>query len=171
MKWLLFVIWLLTGALYLLMLLWSLPHLTQIAGGLPMFDMRPGGYSYPEAQALLMALGTEGRGFYLAVQHRLDTLFPGLEALALGLAFWRLFPRRFAVPLACVALAGAVFDWLENAAVAVLLRMDPGAVTPSLVAVANRWTVLKSSAVTLAMTALLLALILALWRHLRSRRP
>ncbi len=106
----LWIVWLVTGALYLAMLAWSLPHLTALAGGLPMFDMRPGGYSELDARALLTALGVDGRTFYLGVQHRLDTVFLALEALALALTFPRLFPRLLAGALIAVSLAGTVFD-------------------------------------------------------------
>jgi len=166
----LWMIWVLTGAVYVAMLAWSLPYLTQAAGGLPMFDMRPAGYSADEAMAILMALNSDARGFYLTTQHWLDLVFPALEAAALVLTYPRLFPRVIALPLMVVAVAGAVFDWLENAAVAALLRADLADVTPAMIEGASRWTVLKSSAVTLAMTALLIGLVLAMWRRLRRRQ-
>lgn len=163
------IVWMLMGAVYATMLLWSLPHLTRLAGGLPMFDMRPSGYSLAEAQAVLFALGQEGRAFYAGVQHKLDTIFPALEALALSLAFWRLFPRLIAVFLSGIALAGAAFDWLENAAVAGLLRVNVATVSADQVAVASQWTMLKSGAVTVSMTTLLIGLGLAIWRKFRRR--
>lgn len=162
-------VWALTGAVYLTMILWSLPHLTQLAGGLAMFDMRPGGYTLAEAQAILTGLGDEGRAFYHDVQHRLDTVFPVLEAAALSLAFVRLYPRAVALPLIAVAVAGALFDWLENAAVAAFLRVDPAQITADQVAAASRWSVLKSGAVTVALTALLIGLVLAGYRRYRGR--
>ncbi len=167
---LLWIAWLAAGAVYLAMLAWSLPHLTALAGGLPMFDMRPGGYSGDEARALLAALGDDGRAFYLNVQHRLDAVFPALEALALSLSFPRLFPRLVSRVLIAVSLAAAAFDWLENVAVADLLRADPLAVTAPMIAVASRWSVLKSGCVSVAMTALLVGLGLALWRRVRVGR-
>ena len=165
----LWIVWLVTGALYLAMLAWSLPHLTALAGGLPMFDMRPGGYSELDARALLTALGVDGRTFYLGVQHRLDTVFPALEALALALTFPSLFPRLLAGALIAVSLAGTVFDWLENAAVAGLLRADPAEVTAQMIATSSQWSVLKATCVSVAMTALLIGVALAVWRRLRAR--
>ena len=109
---------LVTGAVYLTMLLWSLPAIARMADGIPPFDMRPTGYSVDEARDFLSALSTEGRAFYLDVQHWLDFAFPGLFALSLILGFLKLAPRVLALILSAVAVAAAWFDWSENAAVA-----------------------------------------------------
>jgi hypothetical protein len=58
--WTLFAI---TIAVYLTMVLWSLPHLREMAGGLAAFDLRPTGYSPAEAKAVVSALGTAGADF------------------------------------------------------------------------------------------------------------
>ena len=129
----------------------------------------PSGYSELDARALLTALGVDGRTFYLGVQHRLDTVFLALEALALALTFPRLFPRLLAGALIAVSLAGTVFDWLENAAVAGLLRADPAEVTAQMIATSSQWSVLKATCVSVAMTALLIGVALAVWRRLRAR--
>ena len=38
------------ACLYATMTLWTLPEIAQAAGGLPPFDMRPGGYDFDEAR-------------------------------------------------------------------------------------------------------------------------
>jgi hypothetical protein len=155
-----------TGAVYLTMVLWSLPTIARMAGGIQPFDMRPTGYSVEEARAFLAALGDEGRVFYRDVQHWLDLAFPGLFALALILAFLRLAPRVLALVLSAVAVASAGFDWAENAAVAGLLTTpDP---TDAAIMMASRMTLLKSVSVTVAMTALLLLGLWAGWRRWRA---
>lgn len=156
----------LTGAVYLTMLLWSLPRLAAMAGGLPPFDLRPLGYAPDEARALLSALGTEGRAFYLGVQHRLDMVYPGLQALMLILLFRRLAPGWPGQALTVVALAGAAFDWAENAAVAGLLRA--ASPTDAALVHASRMTQAKSGLVTLAMLALVALAIRAGLRHWRG---
>ena len=40
-------------AIYIAMILWSLPVITEAAGGLAPFDMRPFGYTLADAQAFL----------------------------------------------------------------------------------------------------------------------
>lgn len=148
-----------TLAVYLAMVLWTLPEIAARAGGLAPFDLRPFGYSVAEAQALLAALDDDTRAFYRDVQHRLDLVFPGLLALSLILLFRRLVSPVPAAVFGVVALAGAGFDWAENAAVAGLLAAEaPG---EAAIAHASLMTGLKSAAVTLAGVAALAALIRA----------
>ncbi len=61
------IFWLLFAVMlgdYLAMVLWSIPALSRDAGGLAVFDMRPGGYSFDEARAFLAALSPDGARFY-----------------------------------------------------------------------------------------------------------
>ncbi|PIE08961.1 MAG: hypothetical protein CSA73_01075 [Rhodobacterales bacterium] len=148
---------------YLVMVLWSLPQLT-VAGLVP-FDLRPFGYSPDEARAYLAALGPDQRAFYAGVQHRLDLVFPGLMAASLILAYLLLFSRRVAGLASVMAVAAAVFDWCENAAVGVMLR--EGAVVPdAMIVTASGWTVWKSVAVMLALGIV----ILGLWQRWQGKR-
>ena len=156
-------------AVYLTMILWSLPHLRQAAGGRVAFDLRPMGYQPAEARALVAALGAEGRAFYLNVQHRLDTAYPALLAVVLALAF-RLLARGWMVwALTAIAVLAAAFDYLENWAVAVLLRAGPEAITDAMVESASRWTLLKSATASVAFVALVVLLLRAGWVWLRQR--
>jgi hypothetical protein len=150
------------AALYGIMLLWSLPHLSALAGGMKMFDLRPSGYDFETANQIIAALGEQGRSFYLTVQHGLDTAFPALEAAAFALYFFRLFSIRIASVLAALAFVGAVFDELENAAVAVMLRAE--VMTPQMVADASQWTVLKSATVMLLLVILLAGFAYCRWQ-------
>jgi hypothetical protein len=57
------IFWLVVAAtlgVYLVMVLWSIPRISAEAGGLPVFDLRPGGYTFEEARAFLAALSPEG---------------------------------------------------------------------------------------------------------------
>ncbi len=158
----------LTMAVYLAMILWSLPHLQQAAGGRVAFDLRPMGYEATEARAVVAALGAEGRAFYLNVQHRLDTAYPLLLAVTLTLAFRLLARGWLAGVLAAIAVLATVFDYLENSAVAVLLRAGPDAMTDTMVESASRWTVLKSATASVAFVALIVLLLRAGWRWVRQ---
>ena len=164
--------WLLVAvmaAIYLVMVAWSLPYLKML-GGDPAFDLRPGGYAFAEARDFIAALGSEGRGFYLNVQHRLDLVYPALLGAVLVIALVKLAPRRIGWLLAAVAVAGSVFDYLENHAVSVMLRAGTDGLTAEMVASASRWTVLKSAFSALAMTALLALLVLKGIAWLRTRK-
>lgn len=155
-----------TGIIYLVMVLWSLPKISGMAGGLPPFDLRPFGYSTAEARALLAALDDPAREFYLTVQQRLDLVFPGLLALSLVLSFRRLAPGALAMALSAVVVAAAGCDYAENAAVAGLLKAaDP---TDAAIEAASRWTLLKSAGATIGFVALLGLMAAAAFRRWRK---
>jgi len=65
--------WCAAMLVYLLMVFGSLAEIERITG-VRAFDMRPTGYSFADALALISALGEEGRRFYLTVQIPLDTV-------------------------------------------------------------------------------------------------
>ncbi|RYE85016.1 MAG: hypothetical protein EOP19_10320 [Hyphomicrobiales bacterium] len=88
--------WMLCGvtlAVYLAMVLWSLPVVSAGAGGLAPFDMRPGGYDYAAAVAFLDAITPAAAAFYRDVQQRFDLVYPALAALTLFFALASTLPR------------------------------------------------------------------------------
>lgn len=144
--------------LYGLIVLWSLPMVAAEAGGLVPFDMRPGGYSFDEAQAFLQALSPRGRALYHEPQHWLDAVYPPLLGLWLFLACRALWPEGQRWGLWVIAATCAVVvlaDWAENLLVLDLLLADPGALSAAQVARASTATLIKSGATTLAFVALL----------------
>lgn len=162
-----------TLAVYLTMVLWSLPYISAEANGLTPFDMRPTGYSFDEARAFLAALTEEGNAFYRDVQHTLDLFFPGLMAATLFFAIAALLPKRLGrwrYVIAAPVILTAVFDWSENLAVAGMLTAGADGITEDMVGAANGWSIAKATASTVAYTALLILSIrkgAAWWR----RRP
>jgi hypothetical protein len=158
-----------TLGLYLVLVLWSLPRISAEAGGAVPFDLRPMGYSFEEAQGFLAALSAEGRAFYLGPQHQLDRIYPALLAATFTTGFVLLYRRAALWVLVPLALGAMALDWLENMAVAELLRTDPGDLQPADVAVASRWSMLKSLATTLAWLLLLGGGVATAVRALRGR--
>ncbi len=156
-------------AVYLPMVLWSLPFLSRLSGGEVMFDLRPTGYGYDDAEQIIAALGDVGRQYYLEVQHRYDSLYPALLAGVLLLAYRGLFSGRVLWVGSAAALAGMVADYLENAAVAVMLRAGPAGLTSEMVAAANIRTLVKSGFGAASMTLLMIGVLAWGWR--RWRRP
>lgn len=146
--WMVFAV---TAATYLVMVLWSLPRLA-VDGMFP-FDLRPAGYSPEEARAYLSALSADQRAFYAGVQHKLDMLFPALMAASLILAYHLLFTRPVAWLVSPVALAAATFDGLENAAVSNAMALR-----------AHVWTVWKSLTVPLALGIVIAGPVRRWWR-------
>ena len=156
-----------TGVLYLVIVGWSLPRIASEAGGATPFDLRPMGYDYDEAQGFLIALSEVGRDYYLRTQHRLDWIYPAFLGATFALGYFLLFRRVFLWLLIPLTICVVGFDWLENLAVAELLKANPNALDPDKVAEASRWSLLKSLATTLAWILLLAGGVLQL---LRKRR-
>ena len=78
------------------------------------FDLRPLGYDADSAKAFLQHLSPAGRDFYLNVQHKLDTAYPALLALALASGIAALAPKgrsRWKWLLSATAFPGMVFDY------------------------------------------------------------
>ncbi len=143
---------------YLTMVLWSLPLVSEMAdGGVP-FDMRPGGYSFEEAQVFLTSMNNEGRDFYLNTQQLLDFFYPTLFAISVAIPLAHLLPRYWGWPLALLAIVAGCFDHLENSAVAIMLRIEPNLVTEAMVSSANSWTLAKSISTSIASIALVIVL-------------
>ncbi len=159
-----------TLAIYLVMVIWSLPKVADAAGGLAPFDLRPLGYSEAEARAFLAALSDDGHRFYVDVQHRLDLAYPALLAASLSLCFARLIgSRTLRTALIAVALGGMAADYAENLMVGRMLT-DPGVSAPAdLIAYASAATVAKSVLSAAAMTALLAAVVFRVWSRPRRR--
>ena len=155
---------------YLVMVVWSLPYIANQAGGLMPFDVRPTGYSLEEAKAFVGALSTKGNVFYLSMQHMLDTVFPIMEAIAVGWGIFMLMPEsRGVVRWVAVipAIAGMVFDLLENRQVGVMLTTGAGDLTAEIVSRGSMFTITKSILVTVSF--LILASLL-LSRYLEKRK-
>ncbi len=167
--------WTLAGAtlaVYATMIFWSIPRLVEAAGGLPTFDMRPGGYDLEQARDFLAALGPEGRAFYEDVQLRLDTIYPAMMAATLGIGLfwlWRGLSPALGAGLAAVAGAAAVCDYFENGAIRTMLEAGADGITPGMVASASGAGQAKAGLTTVAMTALLVGLGRYFWRRGRRR--
>lgn len=147
-----------TIGLYIAIMAWSAPRIAASAGGLPIFDLRPGGYDLAAARAFLSALSAEGREFYLQVQLQLDRFYPPLMALTLVWATLRLAPAgRYRGLATLPAILAAAFDYAENALVARMLLAGPGGLTPELVESASTATQVKSLFTALALIIVILA--------------
>ena len=158
-------------ALYLTMILWSLPFISENAGGLMPFDMRPAGYDLADVQEFLGVLTPNGKAFYLGIQHWFDTFYPAMLAAVLavgGLGFARGRWKMAAYVLVGAAVAGAVADYVENAYVAQMLVQDVNSLNARDVESAAYATLLKSGLTTVAMILFLFLLLLRSVKYLRT---
>jgi|GEM_PF-4151075 len=78
------------------------------------------------------------------------------------------WPPRAQVILMLVPALGALFDFMENTAVRRMLHAGAEGLTVDLVTRANSWTVLKSAADAVAVTALVLLLVWRGWQRWRK---
>jgi len=139
----------------------SVPRMRELAGGEAILDMRIQGYSPREAYHLLETLGPSGRHSYLEMLWTIDLLLPAVFALFLWASVSRGALRRWR----WAALLGAGADYLENAAITLLLVGFPSQ-RDSLVGLASALTVSKFA---LYFAALALALVGAIFGRARSR--
>ena len=140
------------ASIYMLMINVTLVHIEAVSGQIP-FDMRPFGYGPADAEALLRALGAEGRQYYLSHQIPLDTIYPAMLALTLIATivwFARRMPNskliRFGVIL---SVGAALFDYAENLGIMTLIWSWPDLPT-ALVFATSTATIAKSVLTTFA---------------------
>ena len=139
----------LTMAVYLIMLSYSIPAVTAFAPEFPIFDLSPLGYSFSYANELLDALGLEGRNLYLSTQLPLDFIYPGLFSITYSLLLVWLFGKVFNVNskiyyLALVPFFAGIFDYVENIFIIKMISSFPD-LQVNTVKIASTFTVLKSS--------------------------
>ena len=156
---------------YLTMVLWSLPMVSEMAGGGVPFDLRVGGYTFDEAREFLTVITDAGRDFYLNTQQLLDLFYPTLFSITVAIPLAHLVPRYWGWTLAALAIAAGALDHLENSAVAVMLRVEPDALTQVMVSTASNWSLAKSISTTIALVALLSVLCLKGIARLKNRQP
>lgn len=158
---------------YFLMVFGTLADVERITG-VRAFDMRPTGYSYADALALISALGDEGHHIYLSRQIPLDTVYPALLAISSASSLvWlsRSFGStvRWYRAVAAVAYLAATADYAENGLIVWMLNAGPN-VPEALVKAASLASMSKSILSTIVLTTLLIALTeLAIRRSRRMR--
>jgi hypothetical protein len=164
--WLIFALAL---AVYGAMVFWTLPAISDGAGGLMAFDLRPTGYSASEARAFLASLSDNARAIYLGPQSWLDMVYPALLGVVLAGAL-RVLVRQVVLRriLILVVFASVLADYYENFLVAQMLVENETA-SDALISSASRATIAKSALAGVAMIALLIALIKAGFTKWRAR--
>ena len=158
---------------YFLMVFGTLADIERITS-VRAFDMRPTGYTYADALALISALGDEGRRIYLMRQIPLDMVYPALLAISSASSlFWlsRSFDStvRWYRALAAMAYLAATADYAENLLIVWMLNAGPS-VPEALVTAASLASMSKSILSTIVFTTLLVALTEFAIRRMRRMR-
>jgi len=164
----------LTMAVYLTMLFYSIPAVTAFAHQLPIFDLSPFGYSFNYATELLDTLGVEGRNLYLFTQLPLDFIYPGLFSITYSLLLIWLFGKTFnenskVYYLAFVPVLAGIFDYVENVFIIKMINSFPN-LQIATVKVASIFTLLKSSFTMLFFVLLIVGFALLLKQKVLSNR-
>jgi hypothetical protein len=167
--------WFMLAALvasWLGMNLWSAPRIEEMAGGLRLLDMRFTGYNFEDARTFVTAIGETGSALYLGPQLWLDMVYPPLLGATLFLTYRWLFPGWPGRAIGTVSLASVVVDYLENAALAAMLRAGPDGMSPEMANAASRWTTMKWSFAALGLATLVVGIALRVRRsHARRNAP
>jgi hypothetical protein len=166
-------------AIWVVIVFWTLPYLRRISGGLEPFDLRPFGYDLAEARKLLFALSPIGRDYYLNIQLSLDNAFPFTYAFSrVLLLLWltipgrlggRVIPPKWRAALLVLPIATATCDYIENNAIAAMLVAGPE-VDAETVAWASFWTQAKSvgALLTDAIAVIMLVTVFNRWWQRRQ---
>ena len=145
-------------AVYLVMLLGTIPRVQSFAPNMPLFDLSPAGYSHEQAISLLKSLGPEGRKAYLFPQLALDFVYPGLFAICYSLTLIWVFAKRVRPGskifyLAVLPVMAGFFDYAENILIIQMIGKYP-VVTENLVSAASAFTLLKGAFTTVSLVLL-----------------
>jgi len=168
-------LFILTQAIYLTMLLVTLPAVQSFAADKVLFDLSLTGYSYDYAVSLLQALESEGRRVYLERQLPLDFIYPALFAISNALLLTWIFNKSYAPDsrmfnFCLIPFVAGLFDYLENIAIIQMIHAYPQ-VSPGLVSLSSAFTLLKSGFTSMFFLLLLIGLyraIKTIFRPLKS---
>lgn len=150
----------LTYAVYAIMLLHTIPTLLIYSKGITLPDMMPLGYNAEHIYNLLTELGVEGRAYYLAYQLPIDFIYPLLFALSgyLSLVYFQhklhLKNTIWSILVFLPVIAGAA-DYLENIGIISFLNSFPE-IPVGTVNLNSAISIVKSMATTLYFVLLLI---------------
>lgn len=158
---------LLATAVYLVMMVYTIPSVKQYAPEYELFDLSPAGYSYAYAMNLLDALGQSGRQSYLYYQLPLDFIYPALFGASFCLLLvWMVSKvcanKKIMYYIGIVPIIAALLDYMENIQIVFLLKAFPD-ISEYQVAMASATTIAKSGLTSLCFIFLFLGMVRFLW--------
>ena len=167
------LLFILTTVVYTIMLTITIPKVMSFSGGMKLLDMMPTGYDAAYVNALLNALGENGRHAYLFTQIPVDLIFPGLFGISYCLLMGYLLDKigklkGYYFLLCWLPIFVGLFDYFENFGIIALLNSYPDH-SIVLAQVTNIFSVLKSVFTTLSFTTLLVLLVVFIIGRLRKR--
>jgi flagellar biogenesis protein FliO len=160
---LVFVLIILTGVVYSLMLFITIPEVHKYSNGLKILDLMPLGYQFEDVGLLFKNLGVEGRNAYLYYQLPVDFLFLLLYSTCFCAVFCYLIKKlgkqnSRLIYISLLPLVLGLSDLAENTGILILLRRYPE-IHKTTVFISNTFSILKSVTMVFTFLALLFVLI------------
>jgi len=142
------IFFLLSTALYLIMLTITIPRVMTFSGGMKILDMMPTGYDAVYVNELFTKLGESGRQAYLYGQIPFDLVYPALYGIGFCLMLAWLLNRMgkldgHLIYFCLFPVIAGVFDYCENLGIIAMLQAWPD-IPANLVTVTNLFSILKS---------------------------
>lgn len=167
------LLFILTSAVYLIMMTVTIPNTMAFSGGLKILDMMPGGYDTTYINTLFVALGENGRKTYLYHQIPVDMVYPFLfgisYCLLMGYFLEKLGKIKSSYFLLCLLpLIAGTADYLENFGIIVLLNTYPEQTMASM-GLTSAFSLFKSITTTLSFLVLLGILLLLGYKTFKKR--
>lgn len=167
------IFFLLSMAVYLAMLLVTIPRVMSFSGGMKILDMMPTGYDVAYVNQLFIQLGEPGRQAYLFGQIPFDLVYPALYGigfcLLLGWFLNRIGKLQSHLIYFCLLpVVAGFFDYCENFGIVAMLVKFPE-ILANLVALTNIFSILKSS-LTSIYFVVLIAVIITFGAKLLSKK-
>ncbi|NOQ70694.1 MAG: hypothetical protein GQ574_01760 [Crocinitomix sp.] len=158
-----------TYSVYAIMILITIPNLTNYSDVLTILDLKPSGYTQEYVINLFQNLGENGRAYYLHYQLPIDFLYPlffaisgfltlfyFISKLKLSQSFWKW--------LNYLPIIAGIADYLENFGIIQLLASFPK-INEAMVMTTSCFSIVKSAATTLYFLSLITLLIMTLVRR------
>lgn len=169
--WIIFIV---ANLLYSLIIFMSIPHLQKLSQGLPILDIRSGGYTLEEVQVLYTALWSEGRSYYLFPQLFFDIFYPGLFAVTYTWIIIRLLQQlsiqnKWLKGLCYLPLITSFFDYSENISIFITLKSYPE-LSPMLVQLGSVCTFLKNISGMMTFSVMIVLFLVWVVRKLRQNK-
>lgn len=166
------IFFVLTGIIYSIMLVITIPKVMSFSGGMKILDMMPAGYDSAYVNSLLSALGEKGRYSYLFNQIPLDLIYPLIYGITFCLVLAYLIKKlgkseSYLFFLCYIPLFSGLFDYIENIGIITMLALYPANID-TVAKITNIFSILKSSSTTLASIILIILFIAFIIRSFKK---
>jgi len=152
----------LSTAVYLIMLLVTIPYVMSFSGGMKILDMMPTGYNAEYVNELFLKLGESGRQAYLYNQIPLDLVYPALYGIGFCLVlawFLNKMGKLGSNWIYCLLpVFAGVFDYCENFGIIAMLQTWPE-IPVKMISFTNMFSILKSGFTSVYFIVLIIVII------------